>query len=123
MTTYYVDPQEQTGSDLETAPLPPRPRVALDTEPNSAGFRSWRATYPNGAGHVTDHLEEAFALAALSPVIGSRVAVHGDDPLKGMSGTVTDISRDLLGQPVVTVELDHYGVDARYYPEDLEVIP
>ena len=123
MTTYWTDPAEITGSDLETMPLPPRPRVALDTEPNSEGWRSWRATYPNGARYVVDTITDAYALAALSPVIGSRVAVHGDDPLKGMSGTVTDISRDLLGQPVVTVELDHYGVDARYYPEDLEVIP
>ena len=55
----WVEPQEITGSDLETMPLAPRPHVALDREPNSEGWKSWVVTAPSGSRYLLDTLPEA----------------------------------------------------------------
>ena len=61
----WVEPQETTGSDLETLPLPARPRIRVERnpEPNTEGWHSWVVAAPNKPRRHLDTFQEALNYA------------------------------------------------------------
>jgi hypothetical protein len=116
-----------------------RPRVSLDTQPNSEGWKSWVVTSPSGSRYLFDKLPEAHDYAAnlalvhamfWNPKLGDRVHIIGNRyteqagwigvDFTDHSGTVVALEPE--HENPVEVELDHLGYSVMFHPSELEVL-